>query len=308
MVSRWQLWVIVALIIVIVGVVGSLMALTRRPVTPIGVVTEPLHEETPIPSITPLPSPIPPTPSSVPTATPAPLTWRLWRDVGYVPILMYHYVRVIDEKRDPLGFRLSVRPDRFAEQMDWLATQGYQPMTVSALAECLREKAPSCPERPVALTFDDGYDNHATEVLPILRSYGYVATFYIISGDVGREGYVTWEQLRELRDAGMEIGAHTVSHAALTALSLAEARAEIVNSKAEIEQQLNSTVTSFSYPSGDYNEAVAALVREAGFTNAVTTVQEGNPVRLDELPRRRVLGGEVIAGYKWYFVPVSEQK
>jgi peptidoglycan/xylan/chitin deacetylase (PgdA/CDA1 family) len=240
-------------------------------------------------------------------ATPTPIVWRLWQDVGYVPILMYHYVRAIDATADPLGFRLSVRPDRFAEQMDWLAEHRYQPMTVSALAACLRGEA-RCPARPMAITFDDGYANTVTEALPILQRHGFPATFYIITGMVGNPGYATWDQLRELRDSGMEIGAHTVSHPALTALPLDLARAEIIESKAELESRLDITITSFSYPSGNYNEAVAALVRAAGFTSAVTTAQDDRPLRLDELPRRRVIGGEALAGYEWYFVPASKQK
>jgi peptidoglycan/xylan/chitin deacetylase (PgdA/CDA1 family) len=256
------------------------------------------------PSMTPSP---PPTATPVPVPTATPIAWQIPQGVGYVPILMYHYVRIADAKADPLGFRLSVRPDRFAEQMDWIAENGYQPMTMSALATCLRDTG-RCPAHPMAITFDDGYDNHVTEALPILRRHGFPATFYIITGMIGKAGYATWDQLRELRDSGMEIGAHTINHAALTALPSTEARTEIVGSKATLESRLGITITSFSYPSGEYNEVVAALVREAGYTNAVTTKQGDQPLRLDELPRRRVMGGETIAGYKWYFVPTSVQK
>jgi peptidoglycan/xylan/chitin deacetylase (PgdA/CDA1 family) len=305
---RWKLWVALALVL---GLVPALILalFNKSPVTR-ATAAEPRHDRVLIATNQPSPAPSPlttftPTPEATPT--PAPIIWRLWHDVGYVPILMYHYVRVSDATADPLGFRLSVRPDRFAEQMEWLTANGYQPMTVSALAACLRGET-RCPPHPMAITFDDGYDNNVTEALPILRSHGFPATFYIITGKVGTQGYATWAQIRELRDGGMEIGAHTVSHAALTALPLDQARAEIVDSKTEIESRLGITVASFSYPSGDYNETVAALVRAAGFTSAVTTAQDDQPVRLDELPRRRVIGGEAIAGYKWYFVPASLQK
>jgi peptidoglycan/xylan/chitin deacetylase (PgdA/CDA1 family) len=235
------------------------------------------------------------------------LAWQLWRDVGYVPILMYHYIREADATADPVGFRLSVRPDRFAEQMDWLAAEGYHPLRMSDLAACLRGLI-ACPPRPVAITFDDGYDNAATVALPILMRHGFPATFYIITGNVGRAGYLSWEQVRALRDGGMEIGAHTITHPALSALPLQQAQAEIVGSKQELERRLGIAITSFSYPTGDYDEAVAELVRAAGFTNAVTTRQEDAPRRLDELPRRRVIGGESIKGFRWYFVPASLQR
>ncbi|MBC8159721.1 MAG: polysaccharide deacetylase family protein [Roseiflexaceae bacterium] len=223
-------------------------------------------------------------------------------DQGYVPVLMYHYIREVDQAADPLGFRLSVRPDRFAEQMAWLVEQGYTTVRLRDLAACLRAEQ-RCPERPVALTFDDGYADNYSAALPVLRHYGFTATFYIVPGFVGRPGYMTWQQLAVLRDSGMEIAAHSMGHGDLAGMAFEQAHAEIVQSRAVIEAELGVAVASFSYPAGSYTPEVAEAVQAAGYTNAVTTWPGANFERLYELPRRRVMGGEVIDGFAWYFVP-----
>ena len=252
----------------------------------------------------PAPTPPPPTQTApIPTPQPTP-SWRADGAATYVPILMYHYLRTVEEARDPLGFRLSVRPERLEEQLAWLKTNGYETLRMRELAACLRGEL-LCAAKSVALTFDDGYAEHATVALPLLRRYGFTATFFITTGFVGHEGYLSWEQLASLREAGMELGAHTVTHADLAISADANVRSEIAMSRAILERRLGIQVESFSYPSGSYTPAVARLVRAAGFTSAVTTRPGDKLEALYELPRRRVLGGESIEGFPWYFVPPS---
>jgi len=266
----------------------------------------PLREGAPVMVEAPTATPPPPTPPpAIPAPAPAAPTpaprYTLGEAAPYLPILMYHYIREVDPDADPLGFRLSVRPDRFAEHLAWLRERGYVGLRMRELAVCLR--ANDCPPRAVALTFDDGYADNVTAALPLLRRYGFVATFYIVTGFVGREGYMDWEDLALLRDGGMEIGAHSVSHADLAALDLDAARYEILASREALEERLGIEVVSFSYPSGSYTPAVARLIREAGFSSAVTAAPAARLERLDALPRRRVLGGETLEGYRWYVVP-----
>jgi peptidoglycan/xylan/chitin deacetylase (PgdA/CDA1 family) len=246
---------------------------------------------------------VPPTPTPLPpTATPLPRYSQ--RFLGYVPVLMYHYVREVDEAADPLGYRLSITPQLFGEQMAWLDEHNYTPLTMSDLAACLSNQQ-DCPARPVAITFDDGYPDQLENAVPILRRYGFPATFYIVPGLVGRPGYLDWAGVQALVANGMEVGAHTVSHVELTSLKPREARFEIVESRRILEEKLNIEVHSFSYPAGDYSTSVARMVHRAGFTNAVIT-RPGNTVTdLFTIPRRRILGGETIAGFQWYFVRPS---
>jgi peptidoglycan/xylan/chitin deacetylase (PgdA/CDA1 family) len=224
------------------------------------------------------------------------------RPVEYIPILMYHYIRTVDENVDPVGFRLSVTPERFAEQMQWLADNHYTPIRMDALAGCLRAEI-TCPRKPVALTFDDGYADAATAALPILKQHGFTATFYVIVDFIGKPGFLSWKQVRSMHKNGMEIGSHTLSHADLTGLSPQQAQYEIERSKSILEQRLDAPVRSFSYPAGSYSLLHVGMARRAGYTNAVTTSPLIGFAHLYTLSRRRVLGGEAIEGFPWYMAP-----
>lgn len=214
-----------------------------------------------------------------------------------VPILMYHYVRVVDAASDPLGYGLSVEPQQFDEQMAWLVAHGYQTMRMDALAQCLGDARRSCPPHALALTFDDGYSDAFSHVLPTLQRYGLTATFYVISDFVGRPGYLSWAELAVLRAAGMEVGAHSVSHVDLTALDEVEAKRQIAQSKADLSRALGIEVRSFCYPAGRYDRAIEGFVEAAGFLSATTTRGDADEYDLMALPRLRVAGGMTIAQF-----------
>jgi peptidoglycan/xylan/chitin deacetylase (PgdA/CDA1 family) len=213
-------------------------------------------------------------------------------------ILMYHYIRSVDQGSDPLGYELSVTPDEFNNQMAWLHEQGYIGVRMDGITRCMRGEAP-CPSKAIALTFDDGYADAYTDALPVLKRYGLVATFYIITSTIGQPGYLTWEQVAALRDAGMEIGAHTVSHPDLTSLDWETAGFEIGQSKVELEQRLGVNVTSFCYPTGLYNAAIEEQVRASGYLNATTTRWDNDTSDIMALPRRRISGGTALDGFTW---------
>jgi peptidoglycan/xylan/chitin deacetylase (PgdA/CDA1 family) len=102
---------------------------------------------------------------------------------------------------------------------------------------------------------------------------------------------MSWEQLVMLRDAGMEIGAHTIDHYDLTTLDPAEAERQIVQSKIDLEHGLGISIVSFCYPTGLYNWSVAEQTRAAGYLSATTTRWDDDYSDLMALPRRRVSGG-----------------
>jgi peptidoglycan/xylan/chitin deacetylase (PgdA/CDA1 family) len=211
---------------------------------------------------------------------------------------MYHYIRAVDRDRDPLGYELSIEPGLFEQQIAWLHAQGYAGVRMDTLARCLRGEA-RCPPKAVALTFDDGYADAFTTALPVLGQYGYTATFYVVSGLVGLPGYMTWEQLAALRDAGMEIGAHTIDHPDLTTLDMYEAERQIAQSKADLERGLGIEVVSFCYPAGMYNATLAEQVRAAGFLSATTTRWDADYSDVMALPRRRISGGTAAESFAW---------
>lgn len=259
-------------------------------------------EPAPPATITPVPlagiavpnQPLPTLFPTQPAPAPAPVTQPA-NTAGSVPILMYHYIRAVDASADPMGYNLSITPGEFEQQMAWLQQQGYTGVTMAAAQACLRGEA--CPPHPVALTFDDGYDDAFTAALPIMQRYGMRATFYIVNTFVGQPGYMGWEQLAALRDAGMEIGAHSLSHLNLTTLDQAMANDEISRSKAELGGHLGITVTSFCYPAGFYDASIEALVQAAGYSNATTTRWDNDYSDSFALPRRRVAGGTSLDGF-----------
>ncbi len=233
-----------------------------------------------------------PAPAPAPAFAAAPIGQR-----PYIPILMYHYVRAVDQAADPLGYGLSVTPNQFAAQVEWLRRSGYDTIQMSALAACIHGEG-ACPARAVALTFDDGYIDAYTAALPVLQEYGATATFYIVSGFVGQDAYMGWDEIRALRSAGMEIGAHSISHIDLTTLNHDENVDQIARSGAEIAAQIGAPVRSFCYPAGRFNAEIAAITRDVGYTNATTTVQEGSQDDLFALPRARIYGDMSQEGFQ----------
>jgi len=183
---------------------------------------------------------------------------------------MYHYIRVNPDPGDRLGFNLSVTPADFRLQMDWLYDNDYHPVDFDDLRAYLFENQ-SLPSRPVVLTFDDGYRDMYTTAFPILRVHQFKGVSYVVSGFLNSPNYLTTEMVQEMEALGIQIGAHTVSHADLTRISAASLHSEVFDSKAALEAVVGHAVLDFCYPSGKFNDAVISAVQAAGFLTATTT-------------------------------------
>ncbi len=183
-----------------------------------------------------------------------------------IPILEYHMVDAADH---PDAREYNVPPDDFSAQLDELQRQGY---TTISLREFLRARKglAELPEKPVVLTFDDGYDNNYTTLLPLLEARGMKATVFMVTNDIGEPGYLTWEQLRDMQQRGIEIGSHTANHQPLTEMSPAEADDELRLSKLIMEWNGLSTIYVFSYPNGKYNSELPVLLQKNEYLAAVT--------------------------------------
>lgn len=119
----------------------------------------------------------------------------------------------------------------------------------------------------IALTFDDGLSSDYEFVYPILCEMNLKATFFVISDFVGKGGYLSWENIKEMSDSGMEIASHSSSHRYMTNLKTREVRSELENSKMKIEDNIGREVRSFAYPYGDCSDKLNKLVIEAGYSN-----------------------------------------
>jgi len=186
-----------------------------------------------------------------------------------VPILAYHSIG--DLPRDG-AIRWSVAPGDFDEQMAVIAERGRQALTVAQYAAALRGGA-ALPPDPVLLTFDDGFADLATTALPVLQRYRLVATAFLVSAWVGARApdagpVLDWEQLRQLRACGVQIGSHGHSHRALDCLPPAEAECEVRLSRQVLADGLGEDVVSFAYPYGYSSPRVRRAVRAAGYSSA----------------------------------------
>ena len=189
-----------------------------------------------------------------------------------VPILMYHYILDVPaDTRDHLLYNLSTSPSLFASQMALLHSEGAHPISLATLVKAMAGRA-GLPSHPVVLTFDDGYVSFATQAAPVLARYGYVGTDYVVSGFIGRPGYMSATQVKSVDAAGLVVGAHTMHHVDLAAVPAPIAQAEIVGGKAALEQLLGHPVSDFAYPYGAFTAAVEQMVRNAGFVDAASTI------------------------------------
>lgn len=202
---------------------------------------------------------------SVPHRTPTPSPLVRQPITPPVPILLYHYVRDYQNPHDWLGEGLSISPQGFAGQLDSLKQDGYQTVTFVDIAQG------RIPAKPVMITLDDGQADAFTAAYPALRERGMRAVFYIVLGFVDTPDHVTWENVKELAAAGMEIGAHTMTHPELPKLTAEAQHQEIVGSIETIQSKLNRQVVSFAYPYGLYNQTSLDILRGTNIFWAVTT-------------------------------------
>ncbi|NOU74099.1 polysaccharide deacetylase family protein [Paenibacillus sp. LMG 31458] len=205
-------------------------------------------------------------------------------------MLNYHSIGV-----EP-GNTYVLHPDMLARQMDYLAAHHYTPLTLGDFARIIEKKQPS-PERPVLLTFDDGYANNAEVAMPILQRHGFPATLFLSPGFIGQPGYLSWPQVKELSAAGWDIAPHSMTHPHLPQLSIEQQREEITESRRRIEQALGRSADVFAYPFGEYNEDTLKILKNEAFRYAFTTKEgDASPNQSPyELSRIVVLGEDDFA-------------
>ncbi|HPB30731.1 MAG TPA: polysaccharide deacetylase family protein [Candidatus Sumerlaeota bacterium] len=220
-------------------------------------------------------------------------------------ILTYHHVAPVPGGcPDP---HLYVSPGDFSAQMDILCRDGYEVVSLERLRRgLLGLEQPA--RRWVAITFDDGFEDNHTYAFSKLRDMGYTATFFMVSGMVGRRDedgrqYLTAEQLREMAGAGMNIGSHTQRHVRLARLAPDEMDREVRESKKELEMISGVGVDWFCYPFGSFSRDIAKRVENAGFHGATSVIRD-NRVRAEQmyyLPRVMVMGQTSIRRFRYYF-------
>lgn len=233
-----------------------------------------------------------PTPTPEPTRFPvyAPTPDGVARTVR-VPILMYHYLSEPPPDADIYRRDLSVSPTLFAEHLDRMVAEGYVTVSLYQVIDALQRGTP-LPDKPVVITFDDGYRDNYENAFPLLRERGMVATIFVVTDfiDEQRPAYLTWDMAREMFAAGISIESHGRNHVSLAGKDDAYLVWQALGSLETIEYELGVRPRFISYPAGEYDQRTIEIFQSAHYWAGVTTRQGAtlDNQRLFELPRVRV--------------------
>ncbi len=175
---------------------------------------------------------------------------------------------------EPAYLRYIVSAADFESQMHWLRNMGWRGMSVT-------EALSSPHENGVVVTFDDGCETDLLSAAPILNGARFGATFYITVGFLGKRGYLSHDQLRELSDQGFDIGCHSMTHSYLSDCLDDRLHQEVAGAKTELEQITGRRVEHFSCPGGRWSSRVVEVARWAGYRSIVTSYSAANPPQTD---------------------------
>ena len=238
-----------------------------------------------------------------PAAPPPDSTAAALPDHAEVPILMYHYVSELPPDPDVYRLDLTVEPEDFRAQLQYLADAGYHPITLTDLYLYLTQAYP-LPEKPVVLTFDDGYRDAYEVVFPLLLEYGFTGTFFVLAtpAHFEWEDYLTWAEMKEMADAGMDVQAHGRDHVDLRESTYDYLVYQILGIQEAIGYHVGYPARFFCYPSGRYDDAVIDVLQATGYWGAVTTEWGKTQTRegLYLMPRLRVRGTGTLESYVAY--------
>lgn len=200
------------------------------------------------------------------------------------PILEYH---TITDNPEPISEIYNVPPAEFAAQLDYLKKNGYTTITLQDFMRVKHGKG-TLPDKPIILTFDDGYEDNYNKMLPILEAHNMKAVVYVITNEIGKPGYLTLEQIKDMQKRGIEIGSHTADHLSLKNLDNDLRLHEIRDSKIFLEWSGLDTIYSFSYPNGAYTEEIIEMLKNEKYLTAVTGDVGLNNLETDSYLLRRV--------------------
>ena len=211
--------------------------------------------------------------------------YQMHKHASGVPGLNYHQINDHDENA------LTIHTDQFEAETKYLADNGYHTITPAELIAAWDEGT-ELPEKPVIITFDDGYVDNYRNAYPILQKYGLKGTIFIVSDYIGTyPNYLTWAMAEEMQSSGLiDIESHTLSHAQLDQLnSQEELDHQLRDSKQAIDWHLKKDVRFIAYPCGAFNDAIEGSTLSAGYKGAFT-VHYGlaepheNRLQLDRVP------------------------
>ncbi len=204
-----------------------------------------------------------------------------------VPMLMYHYISPLPYNADAIRRDLTFEPEQFARHLERIRELGYETVTIRDIVEFLNTGA-QLPQKPIVLTFDDGYVDHYVYALPALLQRDMVGTFFIVSDFPysGNTSYMDWGMVRELARAGMEVESHAQLHKTLANRNETYLKTQAENTLRSFQQELGYRPRIISYPGGFFDAETIRVYKEASFWAGITTLP-GNEHSSDDLFRMR---------------------
>ncbi len=187
-----------------------------------------------------------------------------------IPVLMYHNI-CESYSKDAEG--ANITPLMFRQHMEAILDEGYTPIFVKDYYDSI-ESDKKLPEKPIVITFDDGYLSNYEIAYPMLKELNIPATIFVVTSTVGEKvgggkvstDHFTWEQAREMQASGViDIHSHSHTHLNMKTVSAAKLNEEIRLSKFLIEKNLGKECYVFSYPFGGYNDATSQAAKKAGY-------------------------------------------
>jgi peptidoglycan/xylan/chitin deacetylase (PgdA/CDA1 family) len=238
--------------------ISTSTAIPRPSQTPVPTATE-FNSPTVVSTFAYLPEPLP-TPIGV-------FSWTL-----KVPILMYHYVSIPPSDADEYRFDLSVSPENFRAQMDYLRDNGFTPVDLYDLTMAIVNQY-ELPENPVVITLDDGYRDSYENAYPILKEMGFKATIFIPTDFIDQENpnYLSWNMIEEMSAAGIRFEPHSKTHADLTEGDREFVVWQALGSQETLESHIGYRPRYFAYPGGRYDDQTIEVMSELDYWGAVTT-------------------------------------
>lgn len=207
---------------------------------------------------------------------------------------MYHYISVSPAGADAYRLDLSVTPERFETHLKSLKDRGYQVVTLDDLLYALAQGR-DLPEKPVILTFDDGYEDNYTQAFPLLRKYDMIGHFFVMTDVVNEQtpGYMTWSEIEEMAAAGQRFGSHARYHLpSQKGQSTDYLVWHALGAMEAIQEHLGYHPRWIAYPSGAYDDRTVEVYRSAHYWGGLT-VNQGATHTLNgifDLERIRVRG------------------
>lgn len=195
--------------------------------------------------------------------------------VKKIPILVYHHIR--DTKPYPKStwsYKMSVSPEVFTKQMQWIVDHGYTTISLDTYAAIMRGEMQG-PVKPVVITFDDNNRSQWTLAVPVLREKGLMAVFYLVTNRLNNTSFILESEVKQMSDWGMDIQSHTIDHATMTRLSLKRLDQELLESKATLEAITGKPVRHIAYPSTASNKTVRERAMKVGYVTG--TIMDPRP-------------------------------